>query len=96
MTNLERVAYIRGLAEGLELDTDKKERIDMMKNTKGITLVTLVITIIILLILAGVAINTLTQTGLLENAKQRSVPNHRNHQKNCVACRHGSIFYIRR
>ncbi len=24
MTNLERVAYIRGLAEGLELDTDKK------------------------------------------------------------------------
>ncbi|MFR6022372.1 MAG: hypothetical protein ACLUHC_05540 [Clostridia bacterium] len=42
----------------------------MMKNTKGITLVTLVITIIILLILAGVAINTLTQTGLLENAKQ--------------------------
>lgn len=25
MTNLERVAYIRGLAEGLELDTDKKE-----------------------------------------------------------------------
>ena len=25
MTNLERVAYIRGLTEGLELDTDKKE-----------------------------------------------------------------------
>ena len=25
MTNLERVAYIRGLAEGLELDADKKE-----------------------------------------------------------------------
>ena len=25
MTNTERVAYIRGLAEGLELDTDKKE-----------------------------------------------------------------------
>lgn len=25
MTNTEKVAYIRGLAEGLELDTDKKE-----------------------------------------------------------------------
>jgi len=37
---------------------------------KGITLVALVITIIILLILAGVAITTLTQTGLFENAKQ--------------------------
>lgn len=36
----------------------------------GITLVALVITIIILLILAGVAIATLTQTGLFENAKQ--------------------------
>jgi len=41
-----------------------------MKNTKGITLVALVITIIILLILAGVAITALTRTGLLENAKQ--------------------------
>ena len=36
----------------------------------GITLVALVITIIILLILAGVTITTLTQTGLFENAKQ--------------------------
>ena len=35
----------------------------------GITLVALVITIIILLILAGVAISALTQTGLFENAK---------------------------
>ena len=25
MTNLERVAYIRGLVEGLELEADKKE-----------------------------------------------------------------------
>lgn len=40
------------------------------KNIKGITLVALVLTIIILLILAGVAITTLTQTGLFENAKQ--------------------------
>ena len=36
-----------------------------MKNKSGITLVALVITIIILLILAGVAITTLTQTGYL-------------------------------
>lgn len=42
----------------------------MMKNTKGITLVALVITIIILLILAGVAITALTQTGLFEKTKQ--------------------------
>lgn len=40
-----------------------------MKN-KGITLVALVITIIILLILVGVAITSLTNTGLFENAKQ--------------------------
>lgn len=42
----------------------------MKKNNKGITLVSLVITIVILLILAGVAIATLTQTGLFENTKQ--------------------------
>ena len=36
----------------------------------GITLVALVITIIILLILAGVAITALTQTGLFEKAKE--------------------------
>lgn len=41
-----------------------------MKNKSGITLVALVITIIILLILAGVAITTLTQTGLLAKTKQ--------------------------
>lgn len=40
-----------------------------MKN-KGITLVALVITIIILLILVGVAITSLNNTGLFENAKQ--------------------------
>ena len=37
---------------------------------KGITLIALVITIIILLILAGVGISTLTQTGLFEKANQ--------------------------
>lgn len=40
-----------------------------MKNTKGITLVALVVTIIILLILAGVTIMQLTENGLFENAK---------------------------
>ena len=40
------------------------------KNIKGITLVALVITIIILLILAGISIKALTQTGLFEKAKQ--------------------------
>ena len=43
---------------------------EKIKKEYGITLVALVITIIILLILAGVAINALTQTGLFENAKQ--------------------------
>lgn len=40
-----------------------------MKNTKGITLVALVVTIIILLILAGITILKLTGSGLFENAK---------------------------
>lgn len=40
-----------------------------IKNTKGITLVALVITIIILLILAGITIAQLTGNGLFENAK---------------------------
>lgn len=40
------------------------------KDTKGITLVALVITIIILLILAGIAISSLTNTGLFERAKE--------------------------
>ena len=39
-------------------------------NKRGITLVALVITIIILLILAGVSIQTITNTGLFENAKK--------------------------
>ena len=41
-----------------------------MKNTKGITLVALVITIIILLILAGISIQIITNTGLFEKAKE--------------------------
>lgn len=41
-----------------------------IRKNNGITLVALVITVIILLILAGVAISALTQTGLFKNAKQ--------------------------
>ena len=40
------------------------------KSTKGITLVALVITIVILLILAGISISTLTNTGLFGKAKE--------------------------
>ena len=39
------------------------------ENSKGITLVTLVITIIILLILAGISISALTNTGIFEKTK---------------------------
>ena len=46
-----------------------------MKENKGITLVALVVTIIILLILAGISIMVLTQTGIFDKvnlAKQKS------------------------
>ena len=47
-----------------------KRREKKMKNReKAITLVALVITIIILLILAGITINSLTESGLFENTK---------------------------
>ena len=36
------------------------------KTIKGITLVAMVITIVVLIILAGIAISTLTNTGLFE------------------------------
>ena len=43
----------------------------MKKNTKGITLITLVVTIIVLLILAGVSIAMLTgQNGILTQAQR--------------------------
>lgn len=41
-----------------------------MKNTKGITLVALVITIVILLILAEISIQAITQTNLFDKTKQ--------------------------
>ena len=40
---------------------------------KGITIVALVITIVILLILAGISIQAITNTGLFENAKQAKI-----------------------
>ena len=40
------------------------------KNTKGITLVALVVTIITLLILAGITISQITGSGLFEKAQQ--------------------------
>lgn len=40
------------------------------KNIKGITLIALVVTIVILLILAGISISALTQTGLFGKTKQ--------------------------
>ena len=43
----------------------------------GITLVALVITIIILLILAGIAISSLTQTGLFSKSTRSKTENRR-------------------
>ena len=41
-----------------------------LKKQNGITLVALIVTIIILLILAGISISALTQTGIFGKAKQ--------------------------
>lgn len=41
----------------------------LREKCKGITLVALVITIVILLILAGISISTLTNTGIFQKAK---------------------------
>ena len=41
-----------------------------MRSEKGITLVALVITIIILLILAGIAIGSLTESGLFDKSRE--------------------------
>ena len=48
-----------------------------LKNTKGITLIVLVITIIILLILSGITIQSITHTGIFKNAKQAQLENKR-------------------
>ena len=55
----------------------------LSKNNKGITLVALVITIIILLILAGISISVLTNTGIFgkaKEAKEKSEDAQRNEQ----------------
>lgn len=44
-------------------------KIEFSKREKGITLIALIVTIIILLILAGIIIGQLTNSGLLENTK---------------------------
>ena len=43
---------------------------EKLRKNKGITLVALVITIIILLILAGISIQAITNTGLFANTKR--------------------------
>ena len=50
---------------------NKKKNMTMLRNTKGITLIALVITIVVLIILAGVAINlSLGNNGIFNRAKQ--------------------------
>ena len=53
----------------------------LSKKNNGITLVALVITIIILLILATISIQALTQTGLFENANKAKLENKRSQIK---------------
>ena len=66
------------------------------KKEKGITLVALVITIIILLILAGISIQTLTQTGLFENAKQakNATENAQKYENYILVSYENEIIYI--
>ena len=49
----------------------------MKKEKRGITLIVLVITIVVLLILATISIQSLTQTGLFENANKAKLENKR-------------------
>lgn len=41
----------------------------MKKNVRGITLIALIITIVLLLVLAGIGIQAITGTGLFEKTK---------------------------
>lgn len=53
-----------------EKEENKKEEINI-KNKKGITLIALVITIVVLLILAGIAIGAITgENGILRSNNQ--------------------------
>ena len=64
---------MRNMKENVKI-TKKKEVQKTLKNEKGITLIALVITIIVLLILAGVSIATLTgQNGILTRANDAKV-----------------------
>lgn len=57
-----------------------------MKNNKGITLIALVVTIIVLLILAGVSIAMLTgQNGILNRASKSSMANTIGEAKDAIA-----------
>ena len=47
-----------------------KKKANIINKTKGITLIALVITIIILLILAGISISAMTGSGLFGRAKE--------------------------
>mgnify|MGYP006862830544 CR=1 FL=1 len=50
---------------------NKKKNMTTLRNTKGITLIALVVTIVVLIILAGVAINlSLSNNGIFNRAKQ--------------------------
>ena len=53
----------------------------LSKKNNGITLVALVITIIILLILATISIQALTQTGLFQNANRAKLETKRSQIK---------------
>ena len=58
-----------------------------IKKEKGITLVALIVTIVILLILAGISISTLTNTGIFGKAKeaQKVSENAEKEQKNILS-----------
>lgn len=61
------------------------KKILKIKEEKGITLVALVITIIVLLILAGIGISVLTQTGLFDKAKQaKKITDNKYEEENMV------------
>jgi len=53
----------------LKIANDRLTHTKNLKNSKAITLVALVITIVILLILAGISISALTNTGIFQKAK---------------------------
>ena len=55
------------------MNLQKEKILNIKKQVKGITLIALVVTIIVLLILAGVALNlTIGQNGIISRAKTRN------------------------